>query len=124
MAYQGKTRLTYVIIAPPDQVAEGDRIFASHGKWMEATHHRDGEKALYHYNFSKAPELSNPFDPSSAPTGNTCFVLDEIYESDAGVTAHFQMAMSGWEDFPALVEWLGKCEVKGSPASRIINSLW
>ncbi len=124
MAYQGKTHLTYVIIAPPDQVAEGDRLFATHGKWMEATHHRDGEKALYHYNLSKGPELSNPFDLSSAPTGNTCYVLDEIYESDAGVTDHFQMAMSGWEDFPALVEWLGKCEVKGSPASPIINSLW
>ena len=60
MAHVGKTQLTYVISAPPDQVAEGDRIFGTHGPWMEATHHRDGDKALLSYNVSKAPELSNP----------------------------------------------------------------
>lgn len=77
MAYHGKTQLTFVIVAPPDQVEEGDRIFRSHAPWMEATHHRTGAKALLSYNVSKAPELSNPMDPSSAPTGNTCFVLTE-----------------------------------------------
>jgi hypothetical protein len=124
MAHQGKVQLTYVIVAPPEEVAEGDRIFQSHGPWMEATHHRSGEKALLNYNVSKAPELSNPFDPSSAPTGNTCFILSEVYESEAGVQDHFEMAMSGWQDFPALVEWLGKCKVAGLPAARIVNSLW
>jgi hypothetical protein len=124
MAHKGKIQLTYVITAPPDAVAEGDRIFASHGPWMEATHHRGGENALYTYNLSKAPELSNPFDPGSEPTGNTCFILSEVYESEAGVQDHFEMAMSGWQDFPALVEWLGKCKVAGLPAARIVNSLW
>ena len=64
MAYKGKTQLTYVIAAPPDQVEEGNRIFLSHASWMESTHHRDGEKALLQYAVSKAPELSNPFDPT------------------------------------------------------------
>ena len=91
---------------------------------MEATHHRDGEKALLRYTVSKAPELSNPFDSSSAPTGNTCFILDEIYESDAGVTDHFQRAMSTWQDFPALGAWLEKCKVSGAPAASVFNSLW
>jgi hypothetical protein len=50
-------------------MAEGDRIFKSHRAWMEATHYRDGEKALLSYNASKGPELSNPTDPNSAPTG-------------------------------------------------------
>lgn len=124
MAHQGKTHLTYVIVAPPDQVAEGDRIFASHGPWMERTHHRDGDKALLTYEVSKAPELSNPFDPSSEPTGNTVFVLTEVYATDAGVSDHFQQAMDGWDEFPALVEWLGKCTVVGAPTGRIVNSLW
>ena len=84
MANLGKTQLTYVIIAPPEQVKEGDRIFASHGPWMKASHHRDGNKALLTYNVSKSPELSDPFDQNSAPTGNTVFVLHEIYETDAG----------------------------------------
>jgi hypothetical protein len=124
MDYRGRTHLIYVIVAPPDQVKEGERIFASHAPWMKATHHRDGEKALLTYNVSKGPELSNPLDQNSAPTGNTIFVLDEIYQSDAGVTDHFQQASSGWKDFPALVQWRGKCKVSGIPASPVINSLW
>ncbi len=124
MAHHGKIQLTYVIVAPPEHVAEGDRIFQSHAPWMEATHHRSGEKALLNYNLSKAPELSNPFDPSSAPTGNTCFILSEVYESEAGVTDHFAQAMAGWKDFPALGKWLEKCKVTGAPAARIVNSLW
>jgi len=124
MAHKGKIQLTYVIVAPPDQVAEGDRIFQSHAPWMQSTHHRSGEKALLNYNVSKAPELSNPFDSSSKPTGNTCFILSEVYETEAGVQDHFAQAMSGWKDFPALVAWLGKCKVSGVPAARISNSLW
>ena len=34
MTYHDKVQLTLIIIAPPDQVAEGDRIFKSHGSWM------------------------------------------------------------------------------------------
>lgn len=124
MAHRGKIQLTYVIVAPPEEVEEGDRIFRSHGPWIEATHHRSGEKALLSYNLSKGPEISNPFDPSSAPTGNTCFILDEVYESEAGVSDHFEKAMGGWKDFPALVKWLEKCKVTGLPAARIVNSQW
>jgi hypothetical protein len=35
MTYHDKTQLTFIIIAPPDQVAEGDRVFKSHAAWME-----------------------------------------------------------------------------------------
>ena len=124
MSHQGKIQLTFVIVAPPDQVEEGDRLFASHVPWMAATHHRDGDKALLSYNVSKAPELSNPFDPSSEPTGNTCFILSEVYEAEAGVEDHFAQAMEHWQDFPALAEWLGNCTVTGAAAASIINSLW
>ena len=85
MSHKGKTQLTIVFTAPPDLVAEGDRIFASHAKWMRNTHSREGAKALLHYNVVKGPELSNPMDPSSKPTGNTSFVLTEVYETPAGV---------------------------------------
>ena len=123
MAYSNKIQLLYVIVAPPDQVAEGDRLFKSHASWMESTHHRTGEKALHIYNVSKAPELSNPFDSSSAPTGNTCFILNEIYETETGVTDHFQQA-SGWNEFPALMKWLEKCKITGAPAAKFFASLW
>lgn len=124
MSDKGKIQLMFVIVAPPDQVAEGDRLFQSHAPWMEASHPRDGDKALLSYNVSKSPELSNPLDPSSAPTGNTCFILNEIYETDAGVANHFQLGDEGWQDFQAFLAWMGKCTVTGLPVARIFNSLW
>jgi hypothetical protein len=124
MTYHGKTQLIGIFIPPPDQVAEGDRIFKSHRAWMEATHYRDGGKALLSYNVSKGPELSNPTDPKSAPTGNTCFVLNEIYETRAGVLDHFEQAFGNWGDVQAMVKWLEKCKVTLVPAASIFNSLW
>jgi len=124
MKYHDKTQLTLTIIAPPDQVAEGDRIFKSHGSWMEATHYRDGEKALLSYNVSKGPELSNPMDPNSDPTDNTCFVLSEIYESKAGVLDHFKQSDENGGDVQAFRKWLEKCKVTFVPAASIVNSLW
>ena len=72
-------------------MAEWDRIFASHGEWMKG-HPRDGDTALLSYTISKGPELSNPLDPNSEPTGKTIYVLDEYYESPAGVARHWQDA--------------------------------
>ena len=124
MTYQGKIQLTAIIVAPPDQVNDGVRIFRSHAPWMEATHHRTGAKALLTYNVSKAPELSNPMDLKSAPTGNTCFILSEIYETEAGVADHIQQSTASWKDFPALGKWMEKCKVTVVAAAPIINSLW
>ena len=42
--------------------------------WMTG-HSRSGDTALLSYRISKGPELSNPVDPNSEPTGNTIFVL-------------------------------------------------
>jgi hypothetical protein len=124
MAHVGKIQLIFTITATPELVTEGDRLFASHAPWIESTHHRTGDKALLSYNVSKAPELKNPLDPSAGVTGSTCFVLNEIYESEAGVADHFAMAMSGWSEFAAFVEWLGKCKTAVVPAATIIKSLW
>jgi len=124
MARKGKVLLNYVIIAPEADAEEGRRIFGSHGPWMEATHHRGGDKALISYDVAIAPELSNPFDPSSEPTGRTCFILTEVYESDEGVEDHFSRAGSSWDEFPALGAWLERCELYGVPAAPIVNSLW
>jgi hypothetical protein len=109
---------------PPDHAAEGDRLFQSHGSWRESTPYRDGAKALLSYNVSKGPELSNPMDLSSAPTGNTCFVLSEICESKAGVSDHFEQTMGNWGDFPAMGKWMEKCKVTFVPAASIFDSLW
>jgi hypothetical protein len=63
-------------------------------------------------------------DLNSAPTGNTCFVLTEIYESKAGVMDHFEQTTQSWGDFPAMGKWMEKCKVTFVSAASIINSLW
>ena len=124
MKYHDKIQVAAIFIAPPDQAAEGDRIWQSHASWMESTHHRTGEKALLSYNVSKAPELSDPTDVNSAPTGNMCFVLTEIYESKAGIVDHWEQTRSSWGDFPAALKWMEKCKVTFVAAASIVNSLW
>ena len=124
MSHLNKIQLTAIIVAPPEHVAEGERIFRSHAPWMQATHHRAGAKALLSYNLAKAPELSNPMDLSSRPTGNTCFVLTEIYETEAGVADHIQQSAASWKEFPALGQWMEKCKVTIVAAAPIMNSLW
>jgi hypothetical protein len=55
---------------------------------MAKTHRREGKKALLRYNITKGAELANSLNPSSELTGNTCYVLTEVYESQAGVEDH------------------------------------
>ena len=124
MSHEGKTQITFIFTAKPDQVAEGDRLFASHAEWMAKTHYRDGELALLRYNVVKGPELSNKFDPSSAPTGNTCFVLTEVYETPAGLDDHWQQGAATWQDFRSFVAWAGTVDVAVLHGSPVIHSLW
>ena len=124
MAHKGKTQLLITFVATPDKVAEVDRVVASHAAWMEGTHHREGPKALLSYNFAKGPELSNPLDPSSEPTGNTRYVLNEIYESPAGIADHWQQAQASWTDFMAMVEMVGGCNPQTLHGGSIAESLW
>jgi hypothetical protein len=91
---------------------------------MAKTHHRDGPKALLSYNFSKGPELENPLDPSSKETGNTRYVLDEIYESAAGIEDHWGQAQKSWNDFGAMVEMIASCNPQTLHAGPIAQSLW
>jgi len=111
-----------MITVGPDDVAEGDRIFVSHGEWMKG-HPREGEVALRDYTISKGPELSNPLDPSSEPTGKTIFVIDEYYESPAGIAGHWQ-ATSTWSDMPAALAWMGKATVATLRNGTAVQGLW
>ncbi len=124
MAQKGKIQITIVMTAPPDLVAEGDRIFASHAEWMAQAHSKDGELALLSYNVVKGPELSNALDPSSAPTGNTTYVLAEVYETQAGVDNHWRMGTTEWSEFGAFAAWAGKCQVTALHGSQVVQSLW
>jgi hypothetical protein len=120
MSEIGKTHIVIMWTVGPDDVAAGDRLFESHGKWMTG-HPREGDTALLDYSISKGPELANPVDPNSAPTGNTIFVLDEFYESPAGVVEHWKQAVESWRDLDAFMEWSAKCERSGNSPGAVIK---
>ena len=124
MANEGKHQLLITFVATPDNVGEIDRIIASHGAWMAETHHREGSKALLSYNFSKGPELANPLDPGSEATGNTRYVLNEIYESPDGIADHWQQAQASYGDFQAMVEMIASGNPQSLHAGEIAASLW
>ena len=124
MSHEGKTQVTFIFTVPPSQITEGDRIFASHAAWMNATHHRDGELAVLSYNVAKGPELSNPLDPSSPPTENTCIVLTEVYETPAGLADHWKRGADSWADFGAFLAWASGLNVAVLHGSPVIHSLW
>lgn len=65
-------------------------------------HPPTGDVALLDYTISKGPELSNPLDPNSEPTGKTIFVLDEYYESPVGIARHWQDTTTNWQDLGAI----------------------
>ena len=123
MSHMGKSHLVIMFTVGPDDVAEGDRIFASHGEWMTG-HTREGDEALLEYSISKGPELSNPMDPSSEPTGKTVFVIDEYYASPAGIARHWQDAAENWADMGAAMEWSAKGTVATLHNGTAVQALW
>ena len=123
MADMGKTNIVVMWTVAPDEVAEGDRIFESHGKWMTG-HPREGAAALLSYKISKGPELSNPVDPNSDPTGNTIFVLNEVYESPAGVAEHWKQAVETWQDLPAFMDWSTKGKISTLHSGTVVQAHW
>ena len=123
MSHMGKSHLVIMWTVGPDDVAEGDRIFASHGEWMKG-HPRQGDVALLDYTISKGPELSNPLDPNSEPTGKTIFVLNEYYESPAGITRHWQDAMENWPDLAGVMAWSANATVATLHNGTAVQALW
>ena len=124
MAQRGNTQLLVTFVATPDKVSEIDRLVESHGSWMAKTHYQEGPKALLSYNFSKGPELENPLNPGSKATGNTRYVLNEIYETPAGVENHWNQAQESWSDFGRMVEIVASCNPVTLHAGSIAESLW
>jgi len=123
MSDLGKTNIVVMWIVDQDDVAEGDRIFDSHGKWMTG-HPREGSTALLSYKISKGPQLANPVDPNSEPTGKTIFVLNEIYASPDGVAEHWRLAVESWDDLPAFMDWSGRNTVNTLHCGEVVQALW
>jgi hypothetical protein len=124
MANKDKTQLIITWVVSPDQVSEMDRLAESHGSFMSKSHDREGSNALLSYDLSKGPELENPLDPSSNSTGNTRYVLSEVYDSPAGIENHWRVSQESWSDFGAMVEMVGSCNPQTLHSGAIVQSLW
>ena len=85
--YEGKTQLTRIWVVKPEFVNNWNEITEAHTKWMAETHYKDGNKKLHFLNWSTAPEIKDDKE-----TGNTMFVLTEVYETSVGVDDHAQQA--------------------------------
>ena len=90
MSQKGNVQLMMVIVAPPGAGCGGRAYSRITRRGWSQRYHRGGDKALLSYSVSKAPELSNPMDPGSTQTGNVCYVLTEVYETNASVMNLFQ----------------------------------
>ena len=64
MSQMGQSHLVIVFTVGPDDVAEGDRIFASHGEFMKG-HPARAMRRCWTTASAEGPELTNPMDPSS-----------------------------------------------------------
>lgn len=124
MSHKDKLMIAMQVIAGPDQVAQGDRLFASHAAFMAETHHRDGELALLSYNVAKSSEFVDPLAPDPTPSGNTIYLMVEIYETAEGVADHWRMGQEVWADFATMMEWLAKCDMTILHGSAVMHSLW
>ena len=124
MSLQGNAHLVIMWTVDSEDESEWDRIFASHGRWM-VNHPREGETALLSYTISKGPELSNPMDPSSEATGKLIYVLDEYYQTPAGISRHWQEAMASWaDDLGAVTQVSSRARVSTLHSGTVIHALW
>ena len=123
MADTGSTNIAVMWTVSEENVAEGDRIFASHVDWMQG-HPKEGDTALLSYRISKGPELSDPMDPNSEPTGRTIFTLNEVYASPAGVAEHWRLAIESWGDLQAFLDWGKTGEVRTLHSGTVVQALW
>ena len=124
MSFMGKAHLNIMWVVELDDESQWDRIFNSHGVWMKG-HPREGDAALLSYTISKGQQLANPLDPNSEPTGKLVYVLDEYYESPAGVARHWQDAMENWGDhLRAVMKASTRATVTTLHNGTVIQALW
>lgn len=119
---EGYHQLTIAVTTGPQNVADGDRLWDSHHAYIRRSH----RPFLVAYSLSEGPELRNALDPTSAPTGNTTYVLNECYRTSADIIEHWAKTSTEWQDFGAIISWMQR------PGTTVVtlhdgvvrNSLW
>jgi hypothetical protein len=70
---------------------------------------------------SGAPQGVRIWDRTQSLQG---FLIDEYYESPAGIANHWQDAMANWPDLSALMAWAGKGTVATLHNGTAVQALW
>jgi hypothetical protein len=82
-----------------------------------------GPAGLQHFKGPGAGESAGP--ELALPTGDTIFVLDEFYESPAGVVEHWRLAVETWQDLSTFMEWSGKAKrLSTLHSGTLVQALW
>ena len=124
MSNKDKIMIAMQVIAGAEEVEEAKALFASHAEFMKATHHREGELKLISYDVSHTPEFLDPLSPNPTPSGNTIFLMVEVYETMAGVEDHWRLGMQQWADIGQMMNFMEKCKVTIFHGANIVHSLW
>jgi hypothetical protein len=61
--------------------------------------------------------------PDDVATGDRLFELDELYESTAGVVAHWKLAQETWQDLGPFLEWSSKAKVYTLHSGTVVQAL-
>ena len=72
----------------------------------------------------QGPGTVEPVGPELGATGKTIFVLDEYYDSPAGIARHWQDAMDNWPDLSAVMAWSAKVTVATLHNGTAVQALW
>lgn len=120
--FEDYRKLTIVVNTQQENVAEGDRLWDSHHRYMRRSH----KEFLITYSLTSGPELANPLDPGSAPTGRTTYVLNECYKTSADILRHWEKTDAEWQDFDEIIAWmqLPGTQVVTLHDGLVRNSLW
>lgn len=92
-----------------------DAFWKEHEEWMRASHTMglegdDSEKPrLLHYYIAKGPEMKEPLNPGSEPTGNLLYIMSEAYAAGSGCAKHMELGNRDKADwFKQMMEYNGK----------------
>ncbi|PEA06257.1 hypothetical protein [Bacillus cereus] len=103
--------LTIMITTKGVNVAAGNQLWDSHYAYMKNSH----KGFLITYSLSEGPELENPLDPQSNPTGKTIFVLNECYKTSEDILKHWAKTAAEWPEFNALLDWMQR------PGTKVVT---
>ena len=130
----GKKSVTWTWTCPTEEGADAIReMLQSHRLFMEQKSHKEGKLKLISYFVSEAPEYSHEpeefdkwFDAKyPKKTGRTCFVLTEIYETEAGIHHHHvESAVFARDDTFIEMMKMHQIELRTFQQMDIFQSLW